>query len=118
MENCIGYVDPEAAPEQAFHVNDMQGFGLTGIEPEESKLYGSAAPEADLRATAEELVAAYGHILANPDGATVMCRYLDGELSEEPLWPWPMNERIKELIGVDVTRTVFELGGGTVPEFE
>jgi hypothetical protein len=27
-----------------------------------------------------------------------------------------MNERIKELTGVDVTRTVFELGGGVLPE--
>ena len=30
--------------------------------------------------------------------------------------PWPMNDRIKELTGVDVTRTVCGLGGGALPE--
>ena len=47
-------------------------------------------------------------------------RYVDGELTTTPLWPWPMNDRIKEaraLAGrpvVDVTATIEALLG-TIP---
>lgn len=68
-------------------------------------------------------------------GARIECRYENGELTDKPLWPWPMNERIRVAtcmydegltreackadpsLGTDVTTTVFSLGGGTVPDF-
>ena len=31
--------------------------------------------------------------------------------TDKPLWPWPMNDRIKELKGIDVTATIQQLGG-------
>jgi hypothetical protein len=63
-------------------------------------------------------------------GAQIQYRYVNGVLTNEPLWPWPMNERIKAAMivsgydrkggldgegGTDLTKTVFELGGGTLP---
>ena len=69
-------------------------------------------------------------------GAQIQCRYENGVLTNKSLWPWPMDERIRIAtcmydnpglskddcksrpdLGVDVTKTVFELGGGTVPDF-
>jgi hypothetical protein len=65
-------------------------------------------------------------------GAQIKYRYIDGVLTDDPLWPWPMNERIKEAMilsgydkkggldgkgGIDLTKVVFELGGGTMPDF-
>lgn len=70
-----------------------------------------------------------------PVGAQIQCRYENGVLTDKPLWPWPMNERIRIAtcaydenqtrsycakhaeLGVNVTKTVFELGGGHVPDF-
>ena len=70
-----------------------------------------------------------------PVGAQIACRYENGVLTNKPLWPWPMNERIRIAtcmydnnktkdyckqhpeLGVVVTKTVFELGGGSVPNF-
>ncbi|PQP35616.1 hypothetical protein C6A37_01575 [Desulfobacteraceae bacterium SEEP-SAG9] len=63
-------------------------------------------------------------------GAKIQYRYVDGVLTYEPLWPWPMNERIQSAMiqsgydgkggldgkgGIDLTKTIFELGGGTMP---
>jgi hypothetical protein len=67
-----------------------------------------------------------------PVGAQIQYRYVDGVLTDEPLWPWPMNERIEAAMvqsgydqkggldgrgATDLTRVVFELGGGTMPDF-
>ena len=46
-----------------------------------------------------------------PDqGAHIYYRYVDGKLTSTPLWPWPMNERIKGLTGLDLTAMIFALG--------
>jgi hypothetical protein len=37
-------------------------------------------------------------------GAQVLYRYKNGVLSNEPLWPWPMEDRIFKETGVSVTR--------------
>ncbi|MDP6777577.1 MAG: hypothetical protein QGI83_12520, partial [Candidatus Latescibacteria bacterium] len=57
-------------------------------------------------------------LLCVPGGADVTRRYQDGVLTDKPLWPWPMNQRIIDamrLAGyddpVDVTRTIFDLTG-------
>lgn len=72
------------------------------------------------------IIAGGGNVL-NPSiagvtgGGTMMNRIVDGELTSEPLWPWPMNQRIIDGMTaagrtpVDVTRTAFELCGGTLP---
>ena len=42
-------------------------------------------------------------------GATVLYRYVNGSLTSIPLWPWPMEDRIKAETGYSVT---YESGGG------
>lgn len=44
-----------------------------------------------------------------PIGAEVLKRYQDGELTCTPLWPWPMEDRIFDELGVSVT---WEAKGG------
>ncbi|MEW6443892.1 MAG: hypothetical protein AB1640_23350 [bacterium] len=71
------------------------------------------------------------HVAERSVGAQIQYRYVDGVLTREPLWPWPMNERIADAMvqsgysfkggvdgkgGVDLTRTVFQLAGGSLPE--
>ena len=65
-------------------------------------------------------------------GAQIQYRYVNGVLTNQSLWPWPMNDRIEAAMitsgydhlggidgsnGTDVTKTVFELGGGTEPNW-
>jgi hypothetical protein len=72
-----------------------------------------------------EIVAKSGHLLATPGGATILYRYENGKLTDRPLWPWPMNQRIIDAVKlagyahpVDVTKTVFGLAGGKMPNWE
>lgn len=66
-------------------------------------------------------------------GAKIEHRYVDGTLTKTDLWPWPMNDRIKEAMiqsgydkiggvdgmgGIDLTKTIFELGGGALPVYK
>ena len=37
------------------------------------------------------------------EGARLANRYIDGVLTDQPLWPWPMEERIKAELGYSVT---------------
>lgn len=76
--------------------------------------------------TCDALVAGGSHVLdatrsGVAGGATMMNRTVDGTLTTQPLWPWPMNQRILDAMSragrtpVDVTRAAFELCGGTLP---
>jgi len=97
---CISPFDPPG-PE----FNQAQ-VGL-GIDP------ALRAPRSLLRARANPALSPAG---AEPMGAHIMWEVDEyGEDTAVPLWPWPMNQRIHDLIGVNVTREVFELGGGAIP---
>jgi hypothetical protein len=37
------------------------------------------------------------------EGARLTHRYVDGVLTNEPLWPWPMEARIQAEMGISVT---------------
>jgi hypothetical protein len=39
----------------------------------------------------------------NGEGARLTHRYVDGVLTDIPLWPWPMEERIQNELGISVT---------------
>ena len=123
IENCLAYVHPAvttAGP--AFGLFEFSGENLTAV--------GGATQfkrsEIDLvrqSESGEEIVAERGHLLDTPGGATILRRYENGELTNEPLWPWPMDQRIidaMKLAGyddpVDVTETIFGLAGGATPE--
>jgi hypothetical protein len=43
------------------------------------------------------------------EGARLTHRYVDGELTNEPLWPWPMEGRIQAELGISVTEIMTEL---------
>jgi hypothetical protein len=43
------------------------------------------------------------------EGARLTHRYIDGELTEIPLWPWPMEERIQNELGISVTKMITSL---------
>ncbi len=49
-------------------------------------------------------------------GARLEHRYVDGKLTDEPLWPWPMEERIRREMGISVTSEMeAALGNGPAP---
>jgi hypothetical protein len=55
-------------------------------------------------------------------GAQLQYRYVDGVLTTQPLWPWPMQDRILEELGIDLTGEVTEIlrtsgvvTGSTIP---
>ena len=116
MRDCISYVDRALPNVLPMKLAWVEGRDLTAI--------GARAPETAHctidnllhLASPDPLVADGGTILQSPNGVNVWLHYVDGELTDTPLWPWPMNDRIKARTGVDVTKTVFELGGGTLPE--
>jgi hypothetical protein len=43
------------------------------------------------------------YITMNGEGARLTNRYVDGVLTNEPLWPWPMEGRIQAELGISVT---------------
>jgi hypothetical protein len=55
------------------------------------------------------------NILNTARGANLYYRYQDGNLTNQPLWPWPMNQRIIDGLvqsgrdPVDITATVVKL---------
>ena len=57
------------------------------------------------------------NVFTSSHGANLCHRYMDGSLTDTPLWPWPMNQRIKDAMiesgrsAVDVTATVEEMFG-------
>ncbi|MFX0135370.1 MAG: PKD domain-containing protein [Candidatus Hodarchaeota archaeon] len=44
-------------------------------------------------------------------GANIYYRYENGVLTDEPLWPWPMQDRIKKELGIDVMVELEQLFG-------
>lgn len=45
----------------------------------------------------------------NGEGARLTNRYVDGVLTTEPLWPWPMEDRIQAELGISVTDLMTEI---------
>jgi hypothetical protein len=45
----------------------------------------------------------------NGEGARLTHRYVDGVLTNIPLWPWPMEERIQAELGISVTEMMTSL---------
>jgi len=63
------------------------------------------------------ITASVGSIFTSTQGAQICKRYKDGVLTSEPLWPWPMNQRIIDAMiesgraSVDVTQTIEQMFG-------
>jgi hypothetical protein len=62
-------------------------------------------------------VSSVGNVYNKVGGSNLCYRYKDRALTTEPLWPWPMNQRIKDAMvasgrrAVDVTATVEQMFG-------
>ena len=47
------------------------------------------------------------------EGARLTHRYIDGTLTTQSLWPWPMEDRIQAELGISVTDMMTNLIFGT-----
>ena len=62
------------------------------------------------------------NIFIGTQGARICKRYVNGVLTDEPLWPWPMNQRIIDAMKesgkspVDVTKTIEQMFGAIPSE--
>ena len=121
LENCLAYRSPgsQGSVGSIYNLTNCRGKSLTAVGESDR---GSTTPGCESLlelADGSEALASGGDLLCLPGGADVTRRYHDGVLTDKPLWPWPMNQRILDamrLAGyddpVDVTRTIFELAGG------
>lgn len=129
FRDCIAFIEGHDRV-RAFRLAASTADGIvvcntTTIGGESSRLEQCMVESTHRSLDGSELIAGSGDILRSTDGANVWYRYEDGKLTDKPLWPWPMNQRIIDamrLAGyddpVDVTRTVFELAGGTMPDLQ
>jgi hypothetical protein len=122
IENCLAYVHPAVeAAGPAFGLFQFSGGRLTAVGGA-TRFKESRIESVRQTDNGGEIVAERGHLLDTPGGAAILRRYEDGKLTNKPLWPWQMNQRIidaMKLAGyndpVDVTGTVFGLAGGRAP---
>jgi len=127
IENCLAYQHPSIHADvgRPFALFEFRGRNLTAVGGNQPLQFSKSAIAAVYESRdGREIVEKSGHLLATPGGATILYRYENGKLTDRPLWPWPMNQRILDamkLAGyanpVDVTKTVFELAGGRMPNW-
>ena len=121
------YIQPGAhtgkKPFALYNLQTSAGLNLvarnnTGIGGA-SSFYGTEWKKTAL-SEASSLAAVANPFASTTAGANLCFRYKDGALTNEPLWPWPMNQRIIDAMAqsgraaVDVTATVESLLG-TIP---
>ena len=61
----------------------------------------------------ENIYTGSNKITMNGEGARLTHRYVDGVLTNEPLWPWPMEDRIQAELGFSVTELMTNIIFGT-----
>ncbi len=99
LVNCLKRVDcgwqsglgPESAPLRASGLVSIGGSGRDVVSSDWRRGGRAARPRH------AALAAAQRPDVFGPDAATAgpLChRWVDGQRTDEPLWPWPMNERI------------------------
>jgi hypothetical protein len=86
---------PEEAPLRASAITAIGGDGRVVVGRDWSRVPGFVAPtnHPSLEASRPNVFAADG------TEANLCHRYVDGKRTEEPLWPWPMNDRILAATG-------------------
>jgi hypothetical protein len=97
------------------HASDISSFGDSSSAIQTvwnpSNIFSAASPAAY----------SWGEDIFNSTrGANLCYQYKDGNLTSQPLWPWPMNQRIKDALvqsgraPVDINATIQSLFG-TIP---
>ena len=112
LENCAAIVEESAKPVRTFYLDGINAKALTAIGGE-YPYFANGQVEDVLRATGAKGHTAWAAMFQKTKptrGAHLYYRYENGKLTDKPLWPWPMNQRIKELTGLDVMATIFGLG--------
>ena len=127
IRDTAAYIAPgkTAGP---FILGDVPAGGAKNLTADSLTSFGSAASVFDSDWQRTNLWAApspanYGpgeNIFNTVRGANLCYQYQDGNLTDQPLWPWPMNQRIKDALiqsgrtSVDITATIQTLFG-TIP---
>jgi len=122
--NNVSYIEPGVHDGKfAFYATPVRDPVMTGREIRAFTAIGGAGLKIkaeDVKISNVEIggtIAEVSSIYISPQGAQVCKRYVDGKLTNEPLWPWPMNQRILDATKqagrepVDVTATIEELFG-------
>jgi hypothetical protein len=124
IAHTAAYIEPGThTGKQRFALHNLQSStgqnlvarNLTGVGGKDS-YYGSDWKKSGL-AEGVSLSSVTNAFTANGSGANLCFRYKDGVLTSQPLWPWPMNQRIIEATtqsgraAVDVTATIEKLMG-------
>jgi len=112
IENCAAFVAEGADAVRPFNLSRVDGRNLTAIGGSESSIKMGEIANV-LPAVNSVGSAVWSKVLQEgppESGAHIYYRYENGKLTSKPLWPWPMNDRIEELKGIDVTATIFGLG--------
>jgi hypothetical protein len=118
IADTIVYIEPGThTTTQRFSLNNLAtGTGINLIARKLSGLggansyYGSDWKKSFISEGAS--LSSVGNVFTSTTGANICYRYKDRTLTNEPLWPWPMNQRIKDAMiesgrsTVDVTKSI------------
>jgi hypothetical protein len=113
FENCAAIVEDGAVTTRPFRLSNADGRGLIAVGGNEPQIRQGDITNILVAAHDDRGRAAWKAVFQPQppkQGAHIYYCYEDCKLTDKPLWPWPMNERIKQLAGIDVTATVFGLG--------
>jgi hypothetical protein len=122
-ENNVAYIEPGTHPgTKPFALKNALSGGTQNVIARNLTANSSSPPEFSSAWQTSNIahgssVSQTGDIYTNPKGARICKRYKDGVLTSEPLWPWPMNQRIIDAMKqagrepVDVTATIEKLFG-------
>lgn len=81
-------------------LDNIDKFGGIGAGADQEELAHFASIENSI---IENIWTGSGFVNQNGEGARLTHRYVDGILTDKPLWPWPMEDRIKDELGYSVT---------------
>ena len=103
LQDCIADIDRDLFTFAAYQSAKFTGtksvvaHDLTAIGPGKNRFDGWTADRVYTAPTPDALINASGSILKGVRaGATMLHRYVNGALTDEPLWPWPMDQRIHD----------------------
>jgi hypothetical protein len=126
ISNTIGFIEPGTyANKMPFALYNLQVATGTNLSSNNltaiggtSSYFGSEWKKSSVVQGAS--TSAVPSVFTSNSGANVCYRYENGTLTNQPLWPWPMNQRIIDATvesgraAVDVTKTI-ESMFGTIP---
>jgi hypothetical protein len=123
VANTVVYIEPGThSTVKRFSLNNLQsGVGvnliarnLTGIGGKESTFSSDWKTSSISEGPS---LSSVPNVFSSTGGANICYRYKDRVLTNEPLWPWPMNQRIADAMiqsgraAVDVTATIESMLG-------